>query len=89
MSYCVKCIVKGKVQGVFYRDSTRSIARQLDLTGHAYNLVSGDVEIVACGKKENVKQLQEWLWQGPEHADVKDVICEEVLGDIEGGFVIG
>lgn len=89
MSYCVKCIVKGKVQGVFYRDTTRSMARTLNIKGHAYNLVNGDVEVVACGKKENVERLQEWLWQGPDHADVADVKCEELVGDVEGGFVIG
>ena len=89
MSYCVKCIVKGKVQGVFYRDTTRSMAHQLGLQGHAFNLLNGDVEVVACGKKQNVKRLQEWLWRGPEHAIVNDIICEEVTGDVEGGFEIG
>ncbi|MEJ2141687.1 MAG: acylphosphatase [Gammaproteobacteria bacterium] len=89
MSYCIKCIIKGRVQGVFYRDTTRTRARELGLAGHAYNLMNGDVEVVACGKEAKVKQLQEWLWQGPEHADVIDVLCEEVDGDVEGGFVIG
>lgn len=85
----MKCIVKGQVQGVFYRDSTRSRAYELGLTGHAYNMVNGDVEVVACGKEKNVKQLQEWLWQGPQSAVVSDVVCEVVEGDVEGGFVIG
>lgn len=89
MSYCIKCIVKGRVQGVFYRDTTRSKAHELNLAGHAYNLMNGDVEVVACGTEEKVRQLQEWLWQGPKHAVVHDVTCEVVEGDIEGGFVIG
>ena len=89
MSYCIKCIVKGQVQGVFYRDTTRAKAHELDLAGHAYNLINGDVEVVACGDEKNVKQLQEWLWQGSPHSSVTDVLCEVADGDVEGGFVVG
>ena len=89
MPYCVKCLVKGRVQGVFYRTSTEQQAHQLQLSGHAYNLLNGDVEVVACGKEANVKQLQNWLKQGPEGALVDDVICEVLEGDVEGGFVVG
>lgn len=74
---------------MFYRASTQDKARQLQLIGHAWNLVNGDVEVVACGKEENVKQLQTWLWNGPSGAIVKDVMCEVIVGDVEGGFVIG
>ena len=77
------------MQGVFYRASTQDKARQLHLNGHACNLVNGDVEVVACGKEENVKRLQTWLWNGPSGAIVKDVMCEVIVGDVEGGFVIG
>ena len=89
MPYCVKCTVKGRVQGVFYRACTQQQANQLQLTGHAYNLLNGDVEVVACGEEANVKQLQDWLWQGPEGAVVDDVMCEVVEGDVGGGFVVG
>lgn len=89
MSYCVKCIVKGRVQGVFFRASTQDKAHQLHIKGHAYNLINGDVEIVACGKKENITALQEWLWVGPDGAVVDDVLCEVMDGDVEGGFVTG
>jgi acylphosphatase len=81
--------VKGRVQGVFFRASTQDKARELNLVGHAYNLVSGDVEVVACGNETKVRQLQEWLWQGPSAALVEDVLCQEVEVDVEGGFVIG
>ena len=89
MNYCVKCIVRGRVQGVFFRDTTRSKALECGLVGHAYNLVNGDVEVVACGEESKVRELQDWLWQGPEHALVMDVVCQEIEGDVEGGFVTG
>ena len=89
MNYCIKCIVKGRVQGVFFRDSTRARAHELKLTGHAYNLLNGDVEVVACGDEDNVLQLQQWLLDGPAHATVTDVTCEEIDCDVEGGFIIG
>lgn len=89
MAYCVKCIIKGRVQGVFYRASTQNKARQLHLKGHVYNMNNGDVEVVACGEEDQVKHLQEWLGQGPDGAVVEEVICEVVEGDVEGGFVVG
>jgi len=89
MSYCVKCIVKGRVQGVFYRAFTQDKAQQLHLKGHAYNMNNGDVEVVVCGKEDKVKQLQEWLWKGPDYAVVESVDCEVIEGDVEGGFVVG
>ena len=81
--------IKGRVQGVFYRDTTRAKAKELDLVGHAFNLMNGDVEVIACGEQSKVKELQEWLWQGSEHSSVTDVLCEVIEGDVEGGFVIG
>jgi acylphosphatase len=77
MTHCVKCLVSGKVQGVWFRGTTQIQAQQLDLTGYAHNLHDGRVEVLACGKAENVRALQEWLWQGPRLAEVTDVQCEE------------
>lgn len=77
------------MQGVFFRSSAKNKARQLHLQGHAYNLMGGDVEVVACGKQENVQALQDWLWSGPDDAVVESVICQVIEGDVEGGFVIG
>lgn len=63
-------LVSGRVQGVFYRASTREQARRLDLTGHARNLPDGCVEVLAYGPPEALDALERWLWQGPPAAEV-------------------
>jgi acylphosphatase len=73
---CVRYLVAGRVQGVFYRASTRNEAQRLGLTGYAKNLLDGRVEVVACGDKEAVENLQEWLRKGPPGARVSGVACE-------------
>lgn len=73
---CIRCLVAGRVQGVFYRASTRHEAQRLGLTGYARNLMDGRVEVVACGDKEAVEALREWLRKGPPDARVSGVACE-------------
>ena len=70
-----RCLVAGRVQGVFYRASTRSRAEALGVTGHACNLPDGRVEVLACGAPSDVEALCEWLWQGPPAAHVTAVEC--------------
>ena len=67
---CKKFIISGHVQGVFFRASTKQQAEQLGLTGYAKNLTDGKVEVVAFGEEPKIQQLQQWLWLGPEHAQV-------------------
>ncbi|MDQ1345983.1 MAG: acylphosphatase [Pseudomonadota bacterium] len=71
-----RCLVAGRVQGVFYRASTRSRAEALGVTGHARNLPDGRVEVLACGTPQAVQALCDWLWQGPAAADVASVEIE-------------
>jgi acylphosphatase len=73
---CVRCLVAGRVQGVFFRASTRNEAQTLGLTGYVRNLMDGRVEVVACGDKEAVETLREWLRKGPPDARVSGVACE-------------
>lgn len=70
---CRRFRVSGRVQGVFYRAATQDAARGLGLTGWVRNLPGGDVELVACGDETKLKRLEEWLWQGPRHAQVTGV----------------
>ena len=81
MSLCEKCIVHGKVQGVFYRVSAKRRAEELDVAGYAKNLSDGTVEVLVCGSPQAVGHMKAWLWDGPATAHVSDVKCE--LVDIE------
>jgi len=73
---CVRCLVAGRVQGVFFRASTRYQAQQLGLTGYAKNLLDGRVEVVVCGEVGAVEELRAWLGKGPANARVSGVACE-------------
>ena len=75
---CIRCLVSGRVQGVFYRAATRNKAVELGLQGRARNLPDGRVEVIACGPDDSLARLQEWLWEGPTHARVRDVVCEPI-----------
>jgi acylphosphatase len=73
-----RCYVAGRVQGVFFRASTRSRAEALGVTGHARNLEDGRVEVLACGAPSAVDALCGWLWEGPPAAHVTSVEVEHV-----------
>jgi len=75
---CIHCFVTGKVQGVWFRASTKEKAESLALTGWARNVPDGRVEVLACGEREKISELIEWLKVGPALAEVKEVVCEEV-----------
>jgi acylphosphatase len=81
--------VKGRVQGVFFRDSTRRVAQSLGLTGHAINLSNGDVEVLACGDPEAIAKLAAWLHEGPRMAEVTAVIERPVESQEPDGFRTG
>jgi acylphosphatase len=74
---CRRYVVRGLVQGVFFRATTQQTAQRLGLTGWVRNLPDGDVELVACGDAEKLKQLEQWLWQGPPHARVERVAVDD------------
>ncbi|MCE8024760.1 MULTISPECIES: acylphosphatase [Halomonadaceae] len=73
---CVKALVAGKVQGVWYRRAVQEQALQHGLTGYAKNLPDGQVEVLLCGNGEAVNQVSAWLWQGPPNARVTHVELE-------------
>jgi len=73
-----RCLVSGRVQGVFYRASTREQAQRRQLVGHAHNLPDGRVEVLAVGEESAVAALIDWLRQGPPAAHVTDVAVQEV-----------
>jgi acylphosphatase len=65
--------VTGKVQGVYFRHSTRLEAQCMGIAGHARNLPDGSVEVVASGATAAVDALHRWLHQGPPSARVDAV----------------
>jgi acylphosphatase len=69
-------VVHGKVQGVWYRASTQKVARSLGLRGWVRNLPTGEVEILAQGDEQAVKELIQWCYQGPPAAEVTKVDVE-------------
>lgn len=79
---CRQYRVTGRVQGVFFRDSTRQIARRLNLTGYARNKPDGSVEVLACGTPDALNEFGAWLRTGPPMAAVKDV--ESIVVDAAG-----
>ncbi|MBP8647146.1 MAG: acylphosphatase [Thermomonas sp.] len=66
----VRFLVRGKVQGVWFRASTRAEALALGLRGHARNLADGGVEVVATGDAAAIERLAAWLRHGPPTARV-------------------
>ena len=83
---CLRCIVSGRVQGVWYRAATRRQAEILGVSGHARNRSDGTVEVLACGEAAAVEALRAWLWEGPELAQVDNVQCEKLPWQRLSGF---
>ena len=75
-------LVSGRVQGVFFRDHTRTWAGSLGLTGWVRNLGDGRVEVLAEGEKDKLESLIGRLKEGPPLAMVEsvDVTWEEYEG---------
>jgi acylphosphatase len=78
MAKAIRCYISGRVQGVFFRASTRKQAKALGLTGWARNLPDGRVDVFACGDEQRLQQLRAWLNHGPQHAQVTAIECETV-----------
>jgi acylphosphatase len=76
-----RCYVSGRVQGVFYRASTRHKAAELGCNGHARNLPDGRVEVLIVGKPAAVQSLIDWLWHGPPGAHVTNVEVQDAPTD--------
>lgn len=85
---CVRYLVSGQVQGVFFRASARKQALARGLTGWARNLPDGRVEVVACGEETELNGLRDWLWTGPARARVEQVSAEPLPVLDSSGFEI-
>lgn len=81
-------LITGKVQGVFFRVSTKQIADNLQLHGWVRNSSDGKVEVYVTGEEEIVMQFIYWCKQGPPLAEVENVIVENCVAEEIYGFEI-
>jgi acylphosphatase len=82
-------IIKGKVQGVFYRVSAREQAEKMGLTGWVRNTGEGNVEIMVQGEEPGrLAAFIEWCKKGPSKAKVEAVFVEEADPLVTEGFKI-
>lgn len=73
----IHAVVHGRVQGVFFRETTRQQADILGLSGWVRNLVDGTVETEFQGEEETVVRMLDWLAQGPNLSEVTRVQSRE------------
>jgi len=72
----VHVIISGRVQGVWFRASTKQKAEQLELTGWVRNTQDGCVEAIFEGEEDHIKDMLDWCNQGPPLAKIEKVIVK-------------
>ncbi|MCP4023948.1 MAG: acylphosphatase [Desulfobacteraceae bacterium] len=76
----IKVNITGRVQGVFYRASTKEAALRIGIKGYVKNLADSSVEAVFEGDAQAVSQILEWCGNGPPGAVVGNVFSEKTEG---------
>ena len=76
-------LISGRVQGVYFRDSTKKEALKLGPQGSAVNLSDGTVKVCLRGESEDIDLLERWLHKGPELAKVESVIEVDIDQQLE------
>lgn len=74
--------ISGKVQGVFFRASTKDAAEKFAICGFVRNERDGSVYIEAEGEEDNLKQFVAWCHHGPGRAEVDNVDLK--VGNVQG-----
>ena len=74
----LQMVVSGRVQGVFYRASTKAVADQLGVKGIIKNLADGTVYVEAEAEEWIMEDFVEWCKYGPDDARVDDVLIKEI-----------
>ena len=85
----VHLLIKGKVQGVFFRATAKDIAKENGITGWIKNTKEGDVEVMVSGSQLQVDKFVEWCRTGPGRAVVTEVIVTSREHQPFAGFNIG
>jgi acylphosphatase len=84
----IHLLIKGKVQGVFYRASAKEVAKEIDLTGWISNSGNGDVEAIVSGTQTQLDIFITWCQNGPKRAEVSEVVISKVEEQIFKNFSI-
>lgn len=89
MKTCAHVIISGRVQGVWFRASTKQKAKQLKLNGWVRNNPDGCVEAVFEGDESFIKEMLNWCHRGPPLAKVTNVeiTYRETSNDFDGFFI--
>ena len=87
----IHLIIRGRVQGVFFRASAQELAQSLGLTGFVRNRIDDTVELIAEGDPEQIAVLRRWSYRGPSGAFVEAVqeIAESETGEFARFYVRG
>ena len=81
-------VIRGRVQGVGYRNFAQRASVELGLTGYARNLDDGRVEVYAVGPVDKLSELAGMLYRGPRWSDVRGVEEQEAAIQQYGSFRI-
>ncbi len=86
---CIQVIVRGRVQGVYFRAFTRDEAESLGLSGWVRNRADGSVEALVQGEPQAVEKMLAWFWTGSPHSLVTEVrVTEEAVEDELASFEV-
>lgn len=81
-------IIRGRVQGVFFRATAKKKADELGVTGWVKNTPDGAVEMHAEGDEQSLISFKEWCSKGPEGAKVEEVKTETAIENGCTEFII-
>jgi acylphosphatase len=77
MDSTIHLVIKGKVQGVFYRATAKQTAKKYGITGWIRNTEEGNVEALVSGDKRSLDQFIDWCKKGPSNAKVDEVTVSQ------------
>ena len=76
-----RLVIRGRVQGVWFRESMRIEAERLGVAGWVRNRMDGSVESVIQGSAQAIDAMTRWAHRGPEAARVQSVEASDAAGD--------
>ena len=83
-----RLLIKGKVQGVFYRVSAKEAAKRIGITGWIKNTTGGNVESLVTGTAGQIQEFIYWCRQGSKKAIVTDITITEETDELFADFLV-